>query len=733
MPARSLTQALIVTLVLAVPAAQLAAQSPAQSPTESPASAARSTTAVPLRPLPPAAERTVAEPAFLRAALPASTVAYARVPSLWGLLGAPKGTLYDRAVGSAPYAEALLAIRGGALETLVPDLPEEARALVELLLGHMVSPLELAVLGGASGAGAGPQALVATTLDLADVGAVNALLGRVAARIQGLAVKTPLGADGGGQLLAGGAVPIEVYFEAATRRLYLAPPDLTPRPGSLAQRVAALKPAALSPIAAAEQGLDASGQGLFLWVDPGPLVPLLQAAGKASDLADLHALGLSEVKYLALGAGSSNGKQRIQLVVQMPQVGWRTLLPAVDAKLDLRTAGTPNALAMVNLPGPQDLAKLEQALAALLPPDTMTAYRQGKAAVAEALGVSIEDLLGAVGGEMLYVSDAAGTYQALRLRDRDAYARVLAALIKRFQLRYETRELLGTRFHHLVIPAIAAETPSPELPPILARLNNTPSHLFWIEQGDYLLVSSLPQTLMDYLYSTERVSVGDWLRQSQGLEPAGAFLLATTRGQGVPRLMYDIDLLVLSALADLVGRPLDLFSLPSAKELALPSSGAYSLQFASSPERLGIELAYETNPLELFLALGGLQGAAIAGVVAAIAIPAYQDYQTRAKVQPGLAQVQSVQATMTEFYAANQRFPASEDIDNLFSSFSEVEGVTVQVEPDNGSIYADFHGFGLEEASVLTLTPEPTSEGVRWRCGGGFAERFDTKGLCTGP
>jgi hypothetical protein len=717
-PASPLYPALALTLAFG-PCGPVAVADPA-APAVAPA--------IPYRVLPPAAQQAVAEPAFLRSVLPASTVAYLRVPSLWGLLGAPKGTLYDRAVGSAPYAEALLAIRAGALDTLIPDLPAESRALAELLLGHLVSPLELAVMG-AHGGGA-PQAILAATLDLGDVRAVNALLGRVAAQIPQLQVQTPIGADGAGLLLAAGAIPIEIYFEAASRRLYLAPADPTGSGATLARRVAALTPVAANPLAAAEQALDTSAQGLLLWLDPAPLLRILEAGGKAAEVANLRALGISEARYLALGAGASSGKQRIKVLLDMPQIGFRAFLPAIDAQLGLHTAGAPNALAMLGLPGPEDLTKLEASLAGILPADALAAYRQLKAAIPEALGLSLEDLLGAFGDEVLLVSDQAGTYQALRLRDPAAYRRVLDQLVKRFDLHYETRDLLGTRFHHLVIPALPSEGAQTELPPLLARLSSAPTHLFWIEADGYLLLSGLPQTLMDYLYTADRVPVGDWLRQAQGLDPSGALLLATTRGEGIPRLMYDIDLLVLSGLGDLVGRPLDLFALPSAKELALPASGAYSFQISSSSTQLGIELTYETNPIELFLALGGVQSAVAAGVVAAIAIPAYQDYQMRTQVQPGLDLLQGLQAALAEFHAANGRFPTAEEIEAQFGSLPELTGVTIQLEPDTGHLYANFYGFELGDAGELSVTPQPSPTGVLWQCAGGFPDRFDTAALC---
>ncbi len=715
----SLTTALALTLHLSLAGAE---------PQPDPAAPA-----VPLRPLPPPAQQAVAQPAFLRALLPAGTLAYLRIPSLWGLLGATKGSIRDGAVGSAPYAQALLAIRGGILETLIPEFPPEGQALAELLLGHLVSPLELAVAAPTQGAAAAPQVLLATTLDLVDADAVNQLLEGIVGQVQGIQVARPLTADSPGLLLVAGAVPLEIYFEAPSRRLYLTLADPTGQGTSLPKRIAALTPPAANPMAAAEQALDTSAQGLFLWLDPAPLLRLAEAGGKVAEVAGLRGLGVSEAKYLALGAGASNGKQRIKLVLDMPPVGFRAFLPAIDAKLDLNAAGSPTTVAMLGLPGPKDLARLESSLAGVLPPDGLAAYAEVKAAIPEAIGLTLEDLLGAFGDEMLLVSDQAGTYQALRLRDKAAYRRILDQLVKRFDLRYEVRDLLGTRFHHLVVPPIPVGADAAELPPLLARLNQTPGHLYWIEEGDYLLLSSLPQTLMDYRYSTERVPVGDWMRQSQGLDPAGALLLVTTRGEGVPRLMYEIDLLILSGLSELVGRPLDLFALPSARELAIPAAGAYSLQISSSPTQLGLELAYETNPMELFLAAGGLQSMAVAGIVAAIAIPAYQDYQVRSQFQPGLELAQGIQAALTEFQAVNDRFPTAEELEALFGALPELAGITVELEPDSGAIYVHFHGFDLGDAAELWVIPEATAEGLTWRCEGGFQARFGSGALCTQP
>ena len=57
---------------------------------------------------------------------------------------------------------------------------------------------------------------------------------------------------------------------------------------------------------------------------------------------------------------------------------------------------------------------------------------------------------------------------------------------------------------------------------------------------------------------------------------------------------------------------------------------------ASTENELSLELAFEHNPLEILSSGGGYTGVAAIGILAAIAVPAYQDYTVRARVQEGV-------------------------------------------------------------------------------------------------
>ena len=51
---------------------------------------------------------------------------------------------------------------------------------------------------------------------------------------------------------------------------------------------------------------------------------------------------------------------------------------------------------------------------------------------------------------------------------------------------------------------------------------------------------------------------------------------------------------------------------------------------------------------------------AIIGILAAIALPAYQDYTIRAQVSEGLVIAEGLKTSITEYYASNGSFPATQ-------------------------------------------------------------------------
>jgi type IV pilus assembly protein PilA len=114
---------------------------------------------------------------------------------------------------------------------------------------------------------------------------------------------------------------------------------------------------------------------------------------------------------------------------------------------------------------------------------------------------------------------------------------------------------------------------------------------------------------------------------------------------------------------------------------------------------------------------------AIIGILAAIAIPAYQDYIVRSQVSEGLTMAASVKSSVAEFYADRGTWPATEGTGTNGLGMTNVptgkyvSGITVV----NGQIRIAFGGTDVNQAiagQTLFLTPGSTLNGdVVWRCG----------------
>ena len=110
---------------------------------------------------------------------------------------------------------------------------------------------------------------------------------------------------------------------------------------------------------------------------------------------------------------------------------------------------------------------------------------------------------------------------------------------------------------------------------------------------------------------------------------------------------------------------------------------------------------------------------AIIGILAAVAIPAYQDYVTRAKVSEGLSLASGAKTAVTEFVMANATFPTSNGEAGLATgtdiSGNNVSSVSVGAD---GVITITYSATNIAN-STITMTPTTSAGGVEWTCGGG--------------
>ncbi|MFO1351647.1 MAG: pilin [Gammaproteobacteria bacterium] len=678
--------------------------------------------AAPAADQPPAAPAlgALADQPYLRGVLPPDTLAYMRIPSPLGYIGEPKGNVFDPAL-KTPSVRAALANLGTALgKNLLTPLQPLLGPLPGVLFAELRSPLEMIVLRPAAPQ-APPATLLSVKLDSPTVSEVNHLFATLAAGEPNWQVAAPLDSAGFGQLVLWGT-PASMFFDAGGRRLFLAP--LQDR-ADLERWHAALKPNPNPPFAKVEDALDQSGQGLFLWLDGKPLGEL--AAPLAGEAVSQQIASL-RIEYLAAGVGVSHGKSRMRMVAGMPPGGMRALLPPVDAAFDFTFEGEPSMVAMLALPSTGAVHDLEQFIGAMTP-DSAELFAGIRQAVLNATGSSLDDWLDSLGPELAYISNALSNHIVLRLRDPDRFVGVLQRLQQQPGIRYETRTIAGNTYAHLQIATSSALPANlaggdAEMAALQQLLTThfTPllsSHVYWKQEGAYLIIDSVPQTLVDRDLAASKTPVGQWLADSQRINARNALALLSVRSAGIPQTLYGWNLELLQMAGDLAQQPVDLFVLPSATQLNLPTQGGYSMKIGAGEREVELELTYEHNPLEILMIGNGavLTTVAVTGILAAIAIPAYEDYTVRAEVAAELSRLDAVKATLAEFYLAKGRFPTQRELPKILQAVGG-PGLEkrLKIEPKSGVVRFTLALDRLGEDNVITLTPQASGDQINWRC-----------------
>jgi len=121
---------------------------------------------------------------------------------------------------------------------------------------------------------------------------------------------------------------------------------------------------------------------------------------------------------------------------------------------------------------------------------------------------------------------------------------------------------------------------------------------------------------------------------------------------------------------------------------------------------------------------------AIIGILAAIAIPAYQDYTIRAQVSEGINLVAGAKAAVSETWMSTGTAPATRTAAGMTATATDTNGKYVTgVEVTDGEILVTYGNDANGEITgdVLVFTPFQTQDrGVAWRCG--LADAPDTAG-----
>jgi Tfp pilus assembly major pilin PilA len=148
----------------------------------------------------------------------------------------------------------------------------------------------------------------------------------------------------------------------------------------------------------------------------------------------------------------------------------------------------------------------------------------------------------------------------------------------------------------------------------------------------------------------------------------------------------------------------------------------------SAPEQQSIEVARSGGTSTIALVIVPFILVFVIGIVAAISIPAYNDYSVRAEVSEGLALAGGAKAAVTEHYQDTGEFP-----ENNYAAALERPGdifgrYVASVSVNDGDVVVTYgkQSNSIIDGKTLVMSPAVDSDSVSWTC---YSEKIPAKHL----
>lgn len=379
---------------------------------------------------------------------------------------------------------------------------------------------------------------------------------------------------------------------------------------------------------AASAQMDSQGDGWLLWTRNNPM--LLAAASGESDQW-IKALQLLKLKSLSMGYGlAADGKPKWQGNAEITPGGLRDFFPTAPLPRDIAVYGTLQSVIAFTLPDAQGVQNILRII------EQGSGERQLYATMKNVwqrdLGIDVEVLFAGFGRQWMLIQDDFG--QVAVMRKDDAWDKATAMLQSAGYVTIEETENNGIYHGKLSFAKLFSQDASAEeltRNPWFWLLFNTPNHFYYRDEGDYRFFAALPQPLLDRSRTKGGHTLGTLIN---GLDDTPVSLFALARMDQLARNHYYSRLSWLQYLADVADVSIDMTTFPSAQMLDLPEEGYLQAALIGDAENLRAQMVFEHGALDIFQQQGiynSTVGVATMGVLAAIAIPAYQDYVERAR------------------------------------------------------------------------------------------------------
>jgi len=657
--------------------------------------------------VPDSSVSSISQKPWLRKNLPDNALLYARIPSIWNILSYKEDS-FKYALGNQRFTQSIEKLQHSS-GSLIASADKKMQPWLHLLIAQINGPIELALLPSA----ALPELLVTASIHLASQSELQQLLEKLKKQriISGEAA--PL-QEGAGLLKANiGNVPYR--WDKTNNRLHLLVRLGGSTVADLDSKLAQLSPNQKSPMLANEQQMDSSQQGLYLWLNNTLAYPWYQSMLRSQNHAALQMLSLEEIKSVAISAGVRDQKGRLKLQIEAPTTGViRSIIPTNANTLDIATAGEPNLSVLLALPSKAQFAVLENAVQQNS--RNTAEYTAFKAKFMQNVGFNIEDIFAAIGPEFVALADDAGEYGLLKIRDLQQFNVILAALKKQPGVTFKSQQVSGIEINHLKFPGLTSLiTPAKgdQQQSIDSLFSHSKSHLYWQREGDFMVLASLPQILIDRALNSEKVNLAQWYKETQRQDVSGSAIAISGSIAQAPRRIYYSYLEALQILADLMQVEIDPFSLPSAKQLSLAQKGALGLQLDSTQEVISLEISFESTPADVLLAAPVMGTFTTVGVLGAIAIPAYQDYLFKAELASVHSKIQVLKDNIAVSYQQSGQFPDQARRDEMLAMIAPAAQYRLDVVVNTGAIITTFKN---KRGKFIKWMPVVNKQQIDWQC-----------------
>lgn len=119
---------------------------------------------------------------------------------------------------------------------------------------------------------------------------------------------------------------------------------------------------------------------------------------------------------------------------------------------------------------------------------------------------------------------------------------------------------------------------------------------------------------------------------------------------------------------------------------------------------------------------------AIIGILAAVALPAYQDYTKRSHVSEGLSLAGGAKTAVTEYYSSEGEWPADNAAAGIATDTSIKGNAVTKVEVNESLITVTFNT-KVESGKTLELKGSDNNGSIEWACRAGSGNGVPAKYL----